>query len=254
VSDNTQAVLYYDGRHYDARYADYKPDLAFWRKQARSYGSPILELACGTGRVTIPLALDGHSLTGLDLSAGMLEQARRKAGAAGVEITWARGDCRDFDLGEKFAMIFLPFNSVAHLHTLEDIERCLACIRRHLAPGGRFIFDIFNPSLRVLMRDPTKRYPDATYTDPDGRGTIEVTENNVYDSKLQINTVNLYFKMPDGGEVRGELAMRIWYPREMDAVLKYNSLAIEHNFGDFNETLFEADSPRQVFVTTLASG
>ncbi|MFZ1946928.1 MAG: class I SAM-dependent methyltransferase [bacterium] len=246
-------VLYYDGKHYDARVGAYDVDLAFWKKRARSCGSPILELACGTGRVTIPLALDGHALTGLDLSAGMLEQARRKARAADVEIAWARGDCRDFDLGQKFAMIFFPFNSLTHLHTLEDLERCLACVKRHLAPGGRFIFDIFNPSLAILMRDPTKRYPHSIYLDPEGGGTIEVTENNVYDARLQINTVRLYFKMPDGSEGRGDLVLRIWYPQEMDAALKYNGLAIEHKFGDFDESPFEASSPRQVFVTALAS-
>ena len=151
-------------------------------------------------------------------------------------------------------MIFFPFNSLTHLLALEDLERCLACVKRQLDGGGRFIFDIFNPSLTMLLRDPAGRYPHSTYSDPDGAGTIEVTENNVYDSKLQTNTVHLYFKMPDGSESQRDLVLRMWYPQEMDAILTYNGLVTEQKFGDFDESPFESGSPRQVFVTKLASG
>jgi SAM-dependent methyltransferase len=247
-------LLYYDGRHYDARAGGYEIDLAFWKGQAGRWGNPILEIACGTGRVTLPLAREGFDITGLDLSRGMLQEARRKSDAARLSITWVEGDCRDFDLGRKFAMVFFPFNSLTHLHTVEDLERCLACIKRHINRDGRFIFDIFNPSLAILQRDPAQRYPHSVYSDPDGGGTIEVTENNHYDAKLQINTVHLYFKMPDGSVGRAELALRIWYPQEIDAILKYNGLVVEQKFGDFDQSPFESGSPRQVFVTRLASG
>jgi SAM-dependent methyltransferase len=245
-------MFLYEGRVYDAKYGDYVVDQDFWKRQAAWCGGPILELACGTGRVAIALAREGHKVTGLDLSAGMLAEARRKAGAAGLEIDWVQADCRDFSLGRKFPLVFIAFNSLTHLLTLSDLERCLACVRRHMDGGSRFIIDIFNPSLKIILRDPATRYPHATYQDPDGRGTVEITENNHYDAASQINTIHLYYHMPDGTERTDDLVLRMFFPQELDALLKYNGLKIEAKYGDFDESPFVSDSPKQLVVARLA--
>src|SRR5207244_1015020 len=100
---NESIPLYRDGRHYDALNGFLVADIPFYMEEARKAGGPVLELACGTGRLTIPIAQAGVEIVGLDLSPSMLSHACTKAKAAGVDIKFVEGDCRTFALGRKFA-------------------------------------------------------------------------------------------------------------------------------------------------------
>lgn len=241
--------LYSDGRHYDLQTRDVVEDIPFYLRQTRKYGGPVLELACGTGRITIPMAEQGIRITGLDISGPMLSQARKKAAAKGVNVEWVQADCRNFKLAKKFRLIFLPFNSITHLHDLESIEACLSCVGRHLARDGRFIIDVFVPAMQILMRDPSKRYPVAEYLDPDGEGTVTITESNVYDSAAQINRIKWYYSIGAGKEFIKENNMRMFFPQELDALLKYNGFVIENKFADYGETHFTSESGKQLLVS-----
>lgn len=241
--------FFFDGKHYDQRWKHLTADLPFWAQQARKFGNPILELTCGTGRVALHLASAGFRVTGIDISDSMLGEARRKASEAGVTVEWVRADIRDFDLGRHFPLIIFPFNTIAILWELEDLEACLTCVKKHLAPGGRFIVDVFNPDFRFFLRDPNQRYPHVEYPDPDGRGNIVVTESNVYDAAHQINRLRLFYKFPEQAEEAvEELNIRIYFPQELDALLKYNGLAIASKFGNYDEAPFESASAKQLIV------
>jgi len=129
--------LYRDGRVYDAMNRAMTSDLAFYLSEAKAAKGSILELACGTGRLTIPIAQGGVEIVGLDSSPSMLSHARAKAEAANVRVEWVEADCRNFELGRKFALIFLPFNSMQHLHEHSSLEALFRCVRTHLAEKGR---------------------------------------------------------------------------------------------------------------------
>ncbi len=134
-----------------------RPDVAFYAALASEAGGPVLELGCGTGRVLIPCARAGATMIGADASAGMLEVCRKKLEAeppevrARVEIVAA--DMRAFDLDRRVALVTMPFRGFQHLLTVDDQRRALASLRRHLLPGGRLVFDVFNPSLPMLGDD-----------------------------------------------------------------------------------------------------
>jgi len=242
--------LLYDGRHYDLVYNDFLDDIPFYSRQVKKYGEPVLELACGTGRITIPLAEQGIQITGLDINDSMLAQAKKKATEKGLSIEWIKSDCRDFNLNQKFNLIFIPFNTLALLYDQRSIEPCFACVRRHLTDQGRFIVDIFNPALNVLIRDPSKRYPVREYIDPDGRGKVVITENNVYEADTQINRVKCYFRFADQTEeIVQDLTMRIYYPQELDMLFHYNGFAIDAKYGNYDETPFVSSSPKQLVVS-----
>jgi SAM-dependent methyltransferase len=245
-------AIYRDGRHYDLQHKDFVDDIPFYIAQVRKYGDPVLELACGTGRITIPIARKGFHVTGLDVSSDMLAQAKRKSAEQDVMIEWAQADCRDFDLSERFNTVLFPFNSIAHLHDLADLEKCFACVRKHLKPDGRFILDMFNPKIEILIRDNSERYPSSEYPDPDGQGTVVVTENNLYDRAGQVNKIKWYYRIGEQAEeIVADLNMRIFYPQELDALLKYNGFEIESKFGDFDESPFVSDSPKQIPVCRM---
>ena len=242
--------IYNDGRHYDLENRDKVEDIPFYLKQIKKYGEPVLELACGTGRITIPVAEQRIQITGLDISEHMLSFAKKKAASKNVHIEWVQADCRNFNLDKKFALILLPFNSIAHIHSLESIESCFSSVKKHLKDSGRFIIDIFNPRLDILLRNPSKRYPVTEYPDPDGKGAVTVTENNIYDSATQINRIKWYFHTEkEKEEPVEELNMRIFFPQELDALLHYNGLEIESKFGNYDETPFKTSSPIQLVIS-----
>ena len=243
--------MYRDGRHYDRLWGDYGGDFPFLLAQAQRArrNDTLLELACGTGRVAIPLSQAGLKVTGIDLSRGMLDEARRKAAAEGVSATWIEADMRAFDLDATFSTIILVANGLCHLLTIADFEACAACVRKHLAPGGRFIIDVFVPHCGILTRDPVGRYPmSEPYDDPDGRGRIAVTHNNIYDPTTQVNHITTYTTWSSGEEVAGEVDMRMYFPQELDALLKYNGLLIERKFSDYAGTPFGAGATKQLII------
>src|SRR5260370_19232519 len=101
------------------------------------------ELACGTGRVCIPIARLGFAVTGLDIVPGMLDRARSKS--AGLATRWIEGDARDFDLSEQFALVFLTGNAFQAFLTRADHQALLERVRAHLRDEGLFAFETRNP-------------------------------------------------------------------------------------------------------------
>ena len=157
-----------DGRHYDALKA--QNDVAFYLAQAQAASGPVLEIGCGTGRVTIPLAAAGVDITGLDVSASMLEEAKRKAESQGLRINWVAADGRNFDLGQRFALIIMPFNTLQFFRDTAALGQLFRCVKSHLGDDGRFVFDVFNPQVSFIAADPSVRYERARYPDPHARG------------------------------------------------------------------------------------
>jgi len=244
--------LYWDGRHYDLQNTDFVEDIPFYERQISRFGQPVLELFCGTGRITIPLAEKGIDITGLDVSEPMLSRARQKAITRAARIDWVLSDGRKFQLDRTFGLIFIPINSITHLHRREDLEALLVRVREHLDEKGRFIIDVFNPSLDILRRDSDRRFPVAEYEDPDGRGRVVITESNIYDAAAQINHITWYYRIGKEEDARVvENNMRILYPQELDELLHYNGFAVETKYGGYDQSPFGSSSPKQITVSRL---
>jgi SAM-dependent methyltransferase len=168
-------AFYSHARLYDLMFPGGGPAVDFYRADADRQGGRVLELGCGTGHKLIPIASDGRPCVGLDFSSDMLAEAERKANERGVAVEWVHGDMRAFDLGRTFDFVFITANSLLHLHEAEDLVSCFRSVRRHLAPGARFVFDVFNPSVRLLAgADGVRRTRESlSFTDPD-RGNVSV--------------------------------------------------------------------------------
>lgn len=244
---HSERSLYEKARHYDLLIPG-PNDLPFYQRQVMRYGGPVLELGCGTGRLTIPLKLAGADITGLDIAPDMLEMARLKAERSRVSIQFVQADACDHSLNRQFKLIFFANNSLSHLLRREAVEACFSCVRRHLAPGGRFIVDIFTPNSEILMRGPAERYPVGQYEDPDGRGCITVTETNRYDPVAQVNHLIWYYRQAGKAEVEIPIKLRMFYPQEIDSLLTHSGFVIEHKYGDFQETPYVSNSPKQLII------
>ena len=182
-------AFYSDARLYDLMFPGGGPAVDFYRAGANRQGGRVLELACGTGHKLIPIASDGHPCVGLDSSPDMLAEAQRKANERDVTVEWVQGDMRAFDLGRTFDFVFITANSLLHLHEAQDLVSCFRSVRRHLAPGARFVFDVFNPSMRQLAEaDGARRTLESlSFMDPD-RGIVSVDVADIYDAPRASHT------------------------------------------------------------------
>ena len=158
-------------RFYDHEQKDFVKDIPFYLDYAKECGGEVLELACGTGRVLLPIARAGIGITGLDASEEMLNIARR-----GIDdtiknkVTLVKGDMKAFQFSKKFSMIFIAFRSFQCLLTKEEQLSCLECVWKHLADNGTFIIDLFAPRHDLLAQ--VRRSVDL--------GKFHDEENDVY--------------------------------------------------------------------------
>ena len=133
-------------RLYDPWSASVTEDVEFYVEEARAAAGPVVELACGTGRIAVPIAKAGVRLIGVDASPAMLEVAREYAAAEGVEIDFRLGDMRDPPVAERVPLVLIPFRSLLHMTSEPERLRALRAARELLLPGGRLVFDVFAPS------------------------------------------------------------------------------------------------------------
>jgi len=234
---------YDDAALYDHEYRRRRQDVLFYRQLAKdALGGPgrILELACGSGRVTTALLRDGHQVVGLDLSPSMLERAATRVAhlgrAARERARLVEGDIRDFDLGDRFPLIVMAFNSFEHLYTRVEVAACLERVRAHLEEGGRFAFDVQNPNLSWLTRDPSRRWARTVFRHPTSGQRIAYSTNHVYDPVSQIAVIRIYYDPvdPDGEPARTVvLSQRKFFPAELEALVSHAGFSVEHRYGDF---------------------
>lgn len=245
--------LYADPAHYDVLAQMTAPeDIGFYTALADDAGGPVLELGAGTGRVMLSLAERGHDAYGLELSPAMLSFAREKAAAKELGVTLALGDLRSFDFGRTFPLILLPYNTLNHLLDDDSLARAFTSVLRHMTPDSRFVIDTFQPSLAFLA-DPPVAAPILRYLDPYDQREVRITEDNRYAPAKQLNTVTWRYCVEGIEDARvEELTMRIFFPRELDALLKAHGFEVISKHGDYDGQPFGDASPKQLCVCRTA--
>lgn len=202
---------------------------------ARRTGGPILELGCGTGRITVPIAQDGLQVVGLDRSAAMLERAERRARRADVEVRWVEGDMRACSFDETFALIFIGFNSFLMLKP-DDRWACLARVREHLAPRGRFAIDVFQPDPELIVGKDGAVVDEWERVDPETNRPVRKFSS----SRANVDGVTQriwYDETAEDGTVRRLTAsgtLHYLYRRETELLFSEAGFQIETLHGDYD--------------------
>jgi SAM-dependent methyltransferase len=224
----------------------------FYLDLATTTRGSVLELGCGTGSVILPIAEHGIACQGIDLSSDMLALARAKFEASGVRAGLHLGDMTDFDLDERFGLVFVASNSLTHLHTAADIVSCFRSVCRHLTPGAWFAFDVFNPSVQVLAGADGLRREKQRFADPE-RGEIRVDVEERYDAAAQVTRGIWYFSTENEPDfVVSSVEVRSLFPQELALLLEAGGLRLVERFGDFERAPFTSQALTQVCICTAA--
>lgn len=242
---------------YDLAYA-HRRDIDFFKDYSERASGRTLELGCGTGRVLIPTAIAGCEITGLDISPHMLRKCQEKLdgqpGEVQERVRLIQGNMTDFETGETYSLITIPFRAFQHLLSVEEQKTCLNCASKHLVSGGLLIIDLFQPLLPRLY-DPKYTAEQEGQPDielPDGR-TLRITDRvAAFHRDQQYNDVEIirYVTYPDGHRetLVHAFPIRYFFRYEVEHLLNLCGFEAIELFGDFDRSEFASDSPEMIFV------
>ncbi len=257
------------GPLYDAvRAYGERPDVPFYVEEAVRAGGPVLELGCGTGRVLLPTARAGVAVAGLDGAPAMLARCREKLAAEPADVrgrvSLHAGDVRDFALGAAagapFALVTAPFRVLQHLVRVDEQLACLAAVARHLAPGGRFVFDVFNPHFAAMTADRSAEAEDTAETPlPDGRTLRRAARIPRIRWTEQVSEVELIYYVagrpgappPPPGQA---FVLGGFVRAELEDLLARAGVRVDAIHGAFDRSPLGDASPEQIVCATRVAG
>jgi|GEM_PF-260251 len=259
--EDARLAAYYDLQYGFAIGAPRWPDVDWFRALASGLaepggpagpaepGGPVLELGCGSGRIAVALAADGHAVVGLDRSRAMLARATERARAAGVAAEFVSGDLRNLDLGRRFALVIVPFNTFLMVPP-DDRGACLARIRRHLAPDGQLALDVFQPDPERIAGEDGGVLDEGTFQDErtGERVTFFTSSHATVDRVTQTLRIDV---VGQNGTVRRQervLTLHFLYRREAQLLLERAGFEVVSVQGDRDGTPADERSPRLLIV------
>lgn len=243
---------YLDPVQYDLEQDRYTDDCDWIIRQLRGKEERIIDLACGTGRLSIPLAEAGHDVVGVDVQKEMLEAAAKKV-SEGLSITFTEQDCTKLSLPEKATVITMVGNSFQHFLTNEDQWNLLSGVSYHLETDGLFIFDTRFPSEEELRACSGELW--GMVENEQGQ-TVRLIGTSTYDSVRQWQSNQTVRRISDGERVLEEsqtnITLRFTYPQELQQLLTAHGLAVEAWYKDWHGNLLD-ESAQSIIVVCRKS-
>ncbi|HEX8523991.1 MAG TPA: class I SAM-dependent methyltransferase [Tepidisphaeraceae bacterium] len=247
--------------YYDAEYASTKmlhQDVPFFLDHLPKKPQRILEIATGTARAAIPLAQAGHRVTGIDIDARMLKLARHKRDAVGLterQLTLIKADALKFNLNQQFDWICIFFNTFLAFTTLDQQDRFLANVTRHLKPRGQFWLDIFHPDLARLAKRKSRNVEPHLFHVPALDRTVFSWTDIDQNPAQQTQRVTFHYKWfnEQGVEQHEKNTFNLTYlfPRELQLLLDRHNLKLLKLYGNYDGSPLQPDSPRMIAWCTI---
>ena len=245
---------------YDLDIGDKTDDIPMYLRYARMQRSPILELACGTERILLPLAKQGFEVYGVDNSPAMLEVARQKIAreedSIRGKITLIDGDMQNVKLDTKFSLVIIAFNSFLHLFTHKDQAQALENIREMLSDDGLLIIDIFAPHHHILSQeDDVQIYRHIRYDESTGKTYVrsDRVRRNLAEQTQDVEFI--YDEIQEDGTIERTIRMirtRYVFRFEMELLLQMSGYKVVDLFGGYNGQRFDYYSGVMGFVVEKA--
>jgi SAM-dependent methyltransferase len=238
---------------YDAEHAQFDEDVDMYRNFAELCGGKLLELACGSGRLMLPLARDGYDITGVDTSARMLDLAREALREAGVDgrCRLVQQDICTLQLEQKFRLACIALGSFAHITERRQQQRALAAVRAHLSPGATFILDISNADARYLEGLSGHILHQGTWQGAEGMQLTHFLSPAASPDRHLLELTHFYDQHTQGGPVQRTVAtthLYLFERGEIELLLEQAGFTITGVYGDYDLSPFQLESNRLLCV------
>jgi SAM-dependent methyltransferase len=249
----TEPSTFDDGELYDIVCHGLDYGIDFYMGLARAAKGPVLEIACGTGRILLPCVQAGVDIDGLDLYEGMLSRLRQKASALGLSPTLYRADMSDFQLPRRYALIMITFNAFGHNMTQEAQIRCLQRCRQYLLPGGVLALDGAFPCIEWIGAPQNVRVLEAELTHPQTGLPCRYFDTRRFDrvKQIQYSTNEAEFLDSEGRVTavhRSQIEIRWIYKEEMALLLRVAGFPRWEICGDFDRRPLTKETDKMVVL------
>lgn len=222
---------------------------------AKEFGTPILELGCGTGRLLIPLAKSGFTITGIDSSSDMLAICRLKLDREGAEVksrvSIVNADMRGFNLEKQFRFIFAACNTINHLTITEHLTNTLECVHKHLTKDGVFIVDNSVPDIASMVGSNGKEEISEYVHPVTGRRIVDHFKPT-YDFLNQIGHEDIVLEEYEEAEMIRRASCKVtltyFFPRELRIILQLCGFEVFKEYGSLKGDRLTSGSGEMVFV------
>lgn len=238
--------IYEDPRRYDL-VLEAMDDLPLWAALAQEYGNDgVIDWFCGSGRVALSLAQQGHRVIGVDAHQKMLKRAQCLD--TKQQVSWVQGDVRAVDSAMVGSLGIVAANSLGHLSSHQDLVRALKAMAGHLSPGGMLAVSHFRPDVVDLADADGTFQPLCAYED--GGERIEVLHASSYDSRRQIqhNTWQHVNAQTTAVVSTGSFALRVIFPQEFQMMVAAAGLTCVQEWGDHHRGPVTDESPLSVYL------
>jgi SAM-dependent methyltransferase len=226
----------------DAKHAAADEEARCIRELTGTHAGSVVDFGCGPGRHTVALARHGFSVTGVDRTSFLLDEARRRAAAAAVDVEWVQADMRDFVRPGAFDLALSLFTSFGFFEAHADNQRVLENARRSLKPGGKLCIDLMGKEVLVRVFEPTGS------TRIDGLGTVFQRRCFVRSFALLENE---WIFVPDEGPVRRWTLLHwVYSARELELMLREAGFRTVALFGNFDGRPYEPGAQRLIAVAS----
>jgi SAM-dependent methyltransferase len=243
-------------QYYDWEHRHFQDDLPLYLDFAQSCPGPVLDAACGTGRVLMALAREGHTVTGVDSSAAMLGVARARVDAEGLgnRVALVEADLRTLSLQGRFGMGIVALSSFQHMVGMADQRLALERLSAHLVTGGLLVMDLVNPSPEWLTAgDGTLVHQfTAPFPDDDGAETVSkfVARTTRFEQQREHWLLIYDRTIPDGALYRQSFDMetQFLFRYEAELLLADAGFRLRNLYGGYDLDSYQAYSPRMILV------
>lgn len=246
-------------KYYDLRPRGSQKEINFYINEARRSRGPVLELGCGTGRITTPIAHAGINILGVDESAKMLKIAKSKTELLGRHkkcIAFSKQNMEDFKSHKLFSLIIIPYKTFLYLTKPEDQVACLGNCFRHLKRNGKLIIDIYSPRLDVInhcLTQKSKWEYVETLIDKKNKLTIKRYDKRVYRPEIQVlEQTSKYIEYNQNHKEMRQIKMRTTsryiFRYEMEFLLKLAGFEKIFLYGSFNKEKYTNRSKTMLWI------
>lgn len=230
-------------------FADY--DINFYLQKASDIKGNILEIGCGTGRITIPLMENGANITGIDSSQRMIERLQTKIATSKIPIKIIRQDVRTLELAEKFSLVIFPYRGFQSLLTVEDQIKALNSLRNHLKPGGNLIITLFVPGRDLFDQRPDIFYHLRNSRHKEGNGYRSLHHRTEFDRHNQLLHTQISITEHIDNHLiskrYADFTLKYLYTDEARYLFEYCGFRIEEIAGDYDGTPYGRDSEETIW-------